>query len=341
MSPRSASGQKSAERAPTTTRAAPERTMSHWSSRSPAERREWNTATASPKRERKRPTVWAVSEISGTSTQAERPWARTRSMAVRYTSVLPEPVTPSTSTTSPDALSVARAIASRAFCCPAVSSLGADAFAEESVVEPSHPRQLRRSSTATTPRFSSERIVADRSPFMRLSSRVVTGPQESASMSWRWRTARSAGSNDRPSSVRLTHRAVTGVTAGGSYAYEPSSRRTTLPAPPGGNSRRRHSESGATYSRLIQNASSAEAAENAGAATTSRTGLMRAGSSASAPGSSCSVSARATTYPASTRRPNGTSAVAPTWQASPSEVGTPYAKGSDSARAGMSITTET
>ena len=217
----------------------------------------------------------------------------------------------STRITSPDALSVARAIASRAFCCPAVSSLGADAFAEESVVEPSHPRQLRRSSTATTPRFSSERIVADRSPFMRLSSRVVTGPQESASMSWRWRTARSAGSNDRPSSVRLTHRAVTGVTAGGSYAYEPSSRRTTLPAPPGGNSRRRHSESGATYSRLIQNASSADAAENAGAATTSRTGLMRAGSRASAPGSSCSVSARATTYPASTRRPNGTSTVLP------------------------------
>ena len=163
----------------------------------------------------------------------------------RYTSVLPEPVTPSTKTTSAGRASVARAIASRAFCCPAVSSLGADAFAEESVVEPSHPRQLRRSSTVTTPRFSSERIVADRSPFMRLSSRVVTGPQESASMSWRWRTARSAGSNDRPSSVRLTQRTVTEVTVGGSYAYEPSSRRTTLPAPPGGSNRRRHSESGA------------------------------------------------------------------------------------------------
>ena len=101
MRPKSLSVQKSAERVPTTTRAAPLATISHWSRRSPAERREWNTATVSPKRERKRPTVWAVSEISGTSTQAERPAANTRSMAERYTSVLPEPVTPSTSTTSP------------------------------------------------------------------------------------------------------------------------------------------------------------------------------------------------------------------------------------------------
>ena len=81
--PQVAEGQNSAERAPTTTRAAPVRTMSHWSRRSPAERREWNTATASPNRERKRPTVWAVSEISGTSTQASAPRTRTRSMAER------------------------------------------------------------------------------------------------------------------------------------------------------------------------------------------------------------------------------------------------------------------
>ena len=49
------------------------------------------------------------------------PAARTRSMASRYTSVLPEPVTPSTSTTSPRPASHARAMAARASFCPCVS----------------------------------------------------------------------------------------------------------------------------------------------------------------------------------------------------------------------------
>ena len=42
-----------------------------------------STATSSPKRLRKRPTVWAVREISGTSTRAPRPSASARSMAAR------------------------------------------------------------------------------------------------------------------------------------------------------------------------------------------------------------------------------------------------------------------
>ena len=40
-------------------------------------------ATSSPKRERKRPTVWAVSEISGTSTMAPFPSLSDSSMALR------------------------------------------------------------------------------------------------------------------------------------------------------------------------------------------------------------------------------------------------------------------
>ena len=158
--PRSRYGQKSAERAPTTTRAVPVRTRSHWSRRSPAESREWNTATASPKRERNRPTVWAVSEISGTSTQAEPPRASTRSIAARYTSVLPEPVTPSTRITSPLASS-ASPMAASAAACPAVRRSGAVARVDESVVTSDVPRQARRSSTRTTPRRSRARMVED------------------------------------------------------------------------------------------------------------------------------------------------------------------------------------
>ncbi len=61
-------GANSAERAPTTTRAAPVRSRSHWSNRSPGDSRLCSTATSSPNRARKRPTVCGVSEISGTST---------------------------------------------------------------------------------------------------------------------------------------------------------------------------------------------------------------------------------------------------------------------------------
>ena len=56
------------------------------------------TATMSPKRARKRATVWGVRDISGTSTMAPWPRERVRSVAWRYTSVLPDPVTPSMST---------------------------------------------------------------------------------------------------------------------------------------------------------------------------------------------------------------------------------------------------
>ena len=54
------------------TRAAPEPDMSHWSRTLASSEARMKTATAAPKRERNRPTVCAVSEISGTKTQADR-----------------------------------------------------------------------------------------------------------------------------------------------------------------------------------------------------------------------------------------------------------------------------
>ena len=83
--------------------------------------RECMTATRSPKRPRKRATVCGVSDISGTSTHAVRPAASVSSMACRYTSVLPEPVTPSTSTTSPSPRERAASMAASASACPRVS----------------------------------------------------------------------------------------------------------------------------------------------------------------------------------------------------------------------------
>ena len=55
---------------------------------------EWSTATTSPNRAWNRPTVCGVSAISGTSTIAPRPAASVSCTARRYTSVLPDPVTP-------------------------------------------------------------------------------------------------------------------------------------------------------------------------------------------------------------------------------------------------------
>ena len=81
MSPRGLTGAKTAERGPTTTRAAPRRMRCHSSCRSPSPSAEWSTATASPKRAAKRLTVWGVRAISGTSTMAPRPSASVWAMA--------------------------------------------------------------------------------------------------------------------------------------------------------------------------------------------------------------------------------------------------------------------
>jgi len=53
-----------------------------------------STATSCPKRSSNRRRTWIVNAISGTSTIAPRPRRRTSSIARRYTSVFPDPVTP-------------------------------------------------------------------------------------------------------------------------------------------------------------------------------------------------------------------------------------------------------
>ena len=53
-----------------------------------------STATSSPKRARKRAASCGVRAISGTSTSAPRPCCRASAIRRRYTSVLPDPVTP-------------------------------------------------------------------------------------------------------------------------------------------------------------------------------------------------------------------------------------------------------
>ena len=81
MMPIFSSGANTAERAPMTTFASPERMRRHSSKRSPADSRECSTAASPPKRRRNQSTIWGVSEISGTSMIAPRPEAMACRMA--------------------------------------------------------------------------------------------------------------------------------------------------------------------------------------------------------------------------------------------------------------------
>ena len=77
-------GAKTAERAPTTTRACPRDMAIHASNRSPAERWLCQTTTLAPRsvsRDRSRPTVWGVKATSGTRKIAEPPSATTLRMS--------------------------------------------------------------------------------------------------------------------------------------------------------------------------------------------------------------------------------------------------------------------
>ena len=83
MMPRSRTGAKMAERAPTATRRSPRRSSRQASARSPSESALCSTATWSPKAPRSRLTAWGVSPISGTSTIAPLPRASIRFTASR------------------------------------------------------------------------------------------------------------------------------------------------------------------------------------------------------------------------------------------------------------------
>ena len=157
-------GQKSALLAPTTTRFLPKRTASHWSKRSPAVMRECITATVSPNRLSNRDTVCGVSAISGTSTIAPRPNSSAWRIARRYTSVLPDPVTPSTTHTSPAQRSMHASTHASAAVCPSVSAKPSRASAASAISSSSGTSAsaspfflLRRAgfcSSHTSPRFT-------------------------------------------------------------------------------------------------------------------------------------------------------------------------------------------
>ena len=92
--PRSATGANTALRDPMITSCSPARMRRHSAARSASVSAEWTTAIRPGKRTAKRRIICGVSAISGTSTIAPRPAASAASIAARYTSVLPLPVTP-------------------------------------------------------------------------------------------------------------------------------------------------------------------------------------------------------------------------------------------------------
>ena len=178
------------------------------------------TATMSPKRPRKRATVCGVNEISGTSTHAVRPAASVASMACRYTSVLPEPVTPSTSTTSPAPRCRAPSMAASAAACPGVSGglgLGTKSPACASSGSPAcMPRMRRRCSMTTTPCFSSVLSGEDTAPNSADSSATRSSPRSSAATMDACFTAFLRGSKSENDGPGTTQRSSTSPTEGSS-----------------------------------------------------------------------------------------------------------------------------
>ena len=215
--------------------------------------RECMTATASPKRPRKRATVWGVREISGTSTMARRPSASVRSMACRYTSVLPEPVTPSTSTTRPSPAARAASMAATAAFWPSVSCGAAEGAgaAAPPVGAPareapsSMPRMRRRRSTVTAPLAASAFNVEPTAPNSRDSSATRTSPAPTAASISCCFTAFLRGTNASKAGPRVTQRSSTSPMAGSSTRQRPSRPRTMRGTARGGVNKRAHSESGA------------------------------------------------------------------------------------------------
>ena len=99
MRPSLAKGKNSADRAPTTSDACPEETRRQFSRRFAVVNSECQTVGRTPKRDSKWANHCALRAISGNSTSAWRPTRSVSAMASKYTSVLPEPVTPSSSCT--------------------------------------------------------------------------------------------------------------------------------------------------------------------------------------------------------------------------------------------------
>ena len=169
MRPSFETGAKMALRAPMTTSTSPRRRRCHIAWRSLAVRPECRTATSSPKRARKRATSCGVSAISGTSTMVPRPLARAAAMACRYTSVLPEPVTPWSRKSFASPAAIAPSMPTPASFCGPVSSGGAS---RSTIVEKNGSVSAGFSTTRTQPASARRFTVAradDHSPSSRAS----------------------------------------------------------------------------------------------------------------------------------------------------------------------------
>ena len=224
---------------------------------------ECNTATMSPKRPRKRATVCGVSAISGTSTMADLPSSNARRMARRYTSVLPDPVTPSTRITRPSPWSMASPICRKGVFLASCRSKDAhmDDEARSAALPSAAAWSLscgssfamagcvlmrRRRSTRTTPFFSRADTADPTLPYSMFSSETLMSPWRTASTTAICLLAFARGLKESISGPATTHLSSTLSTCGLCSIQPPLGLRTIRGTPPGGVSRRTHTERGAT-----------------------------------------------------------------------------------------------
>ena len=319
--PRSAIGAKIADRAPTAIRRSPRCSARHASSRSPSESALCSTATLSPNAARNRSTVCGVRAISGTSTIAPFPCTFTtwRSTSM-YTSVLPLPVMPCRSATSPGAAAMSVSIAAR---CAADGSSGA-APAAEAAARCASARAANGSRITacfviiSAPRFARAVITARVIPSFPVRCESATRPSiaSSASYAERWagarlkKTSRSRSDGKR----RMTLTVASSRPAGAERLATPSAL---------GSIARYTSPTGVAYRSAIQRPSSSSGAVRAGTAS----GASRIAFAVIPSGNDASS---AVTMPTSRPLRSGTTTRAPGTTRAASASGTAYVNGTKS-----------
>ena len=305
----SRSGANTALRAPITTSASPDRIRRSSAARSAGASAECHTATRSPRRARRRPRNCGVSAISGTSTRLDFPRARAASMARRYTSVLPDPVTPCSSRASTPSESMAAVMRATAAACPSVSVGGVSASG-------AGPNQLSPLASARSavnviwPSSAMRLSVGMVVPATRTRSAAGSSPPRatnSASTAARRPVGASA-----PDTARATMRSRP-CPVGAPSVHMPSGPRRSAPSAPGGSTSLRHVPSGLSVRRPTQRARLSRSAGTTGASTTPATGCRRP---------VCVAGSRLITTPSTARGPRRTATRAPGTTAASSAAGT-------------------
>ncbi len=146
----------------------------HSSCRSPSDRWLCSTATVSPKRPRNRSIACGVSEISGTRAMAPWPASSADWIAARYTSVLPLPVTPCSSTTPGFAAAISSRTAASADACSAISG---GATVGSTVMRSCGLRRITPFASTSQPFFSRLRSPAGDTPVSASSAAAVHSPR--------------------------------------------------------------------------------------------------------------------------------------------------------------------